>query len=60
METFKIKMPIRLRSRNVHLAYKVMGLDESYQGKSVCRQEMKPWAPLALRGAGDEEELSDL
>ena len=53
-------MPIRLRSRNVHLAYKVMGLDESYQGKSVCRQEMKSWAPLALRGAGDEEELSDL
>lgn len=37
-----------------------MGLDESYQGKSVCRQEMKPWVPLALQGAGDEEELSDL
>ena len=55
-----IKRPIWLRSRNLHLAYKIMRLNENYEGKSVYREGMKSWAPLALRGAGDEGEVSDL
>ena len=30
-----------------------MRLNENYQEKSVYREGMKSWAPLALRGAGD-------
>lgn len=37
-----------------------MRLNENYEGKSVYGEGMKSWAPLALRGAGDEGEVSDL
>lgn len=38
-----------------------MRLNENYQEKSVYREGMKSWAPLALRGAGDGGgEVSDL